>query len=67
MQRRNFLKAGLAAGTATLAAGCGSPTGGYKAANGQISGSGGARGIFPNSSTLRPRLPVSSTRKQRDA
>ena len=41
MQRRNFLKAGLAAGTATLAAGCVSPTGDHKAEGGRVSGSGG--------------------------
>ena len=47
MRRRNFLKAGLAAGTATLAAGCGSPTDDHKAADIRMSGPGGAAWPVP--------------------
>jgi amidase len=47
MQRRSFLKAGLAAGTATLAAGCVTPPNDHKATDGQTSGSGIAARKFP--------------------
>ena len=47
MQRRRFLKAGLAAGTATLAAGCGAPTGDHMAADGRMSGPNGTAWKVP--------------------
>lgn len=47
MQRRNFLKAGLAAGTAALAAGCGSKTEDQDATQEGEAGSAGARWNIP--------------------
>ena len=47
MDRRNFLKVGLATGTATLAAGCGAPPSGRKADHKQPSGTGEAAWNLP--------------------